>query len=54
MEKEPGAGFGGMEIRVASEAFDPDSHLLFWKPGTPAVEPPRGMALRITRARICC
>lgn len=47
MEKEPGAGFGGMEIRVESEAFDPDSHLLFWKPGTRATVEPPGMALRI-------
>ncbi|HEX4772764.1 MAG TPA: tetratricopeptide repeat protein [Bryobacteraceae bacterium] len=47
LEKEPGAGFGGMDIRVESEAFDPDSHLLFWKPGTPATEQPRGMALRM-------
>jgi Flp pilus assembly protein TadD/mono/diheme cytochrome c family protein len=47
LEKEPGAGFGGMDIRVESEAFDPDSHLLFWKPGTPPAEQPRGMALRM-------
>src|SRR5579871_3424470 len=33
-ETEPGAGFGGMEIRLESQVFDPDSHLLFWKPGT--------------------
>lgn len=32
-ETEPGAGFGGMEIRIESQVFDPDSHLLFWKPG---------------------
>src|SRR5580704_8429463 len=31
-ESEPGAGFGGMEIRIESQVFDPDSHLLFWKP----------------------
>ena len=34
MESEPGAGFGGMEISLESEAFDPDSHFLFWKPGS--------------------
>ena len=46
-EAEPGAGFGGMEIRIESQTFDPDSHLLFWKPGTvPAVEPD-GMAMRL-------
>ena len=26
-ETEPGAGFGGMEIRIESQVFDPDSHL---------------------------
>jgi Flp pilus assembly protein TadD len=46
-EAQPGAGFGGMEIRIESQVFDPDSHLLFWKPGTvPSVEP-EGMALRL-------
>jgi tetratricopeptide (TPR) repeat protein/mono/diheme cytochrome c family protein len=48
-EATPGAGFGGMEIRIDSRVFDPDSHLLFWKPGTvPAVEP-EGMALRLDK-----
>ena len=48
-EAVPGAGFGGMEIRIESQAFDPDSHLLFWKPGTvPCVEP-EGMALRLDK-----
>jgi Tfp pilus assembly protein PilF/mono/diheme cytochrome c family protein len=48
-EDEPGAGFGGMEIRIESQVFDPDSHLFFWKPGTaPSVEP-EGMALRLDK-----
>ena len=48
-EKTPGAGFEGMEIKIESEAFDPDSHFLFWKPGTvPYVEPDR-MALRLDK-----
>jgi Flp pilus assembly protein TadD len=48
-EASPGAGFGGMEIRIESQAFEPDSHLLFWKPGTvPSVEPD-GMALRLDK-----
>jgi tetratricopeptide (TPR) repeat protein len=46
-EKEPGDGFGGMDLRIESEAFDPDSHFLFWKPGTVPSEEPEGMALRI-------
>jgi tetratricopeptide (TPR) repeat protein/mono/diheme cytochrome c family protein len=49
-ESSPGAGFGGMEVKIESEAFDPDSHFLFWKPGTaPYTEPP-GMALRLDAA----
>jgi tetratricopeptide (TPR) repeat protein/mono/diheme cytochrome c family protein len=48
-EALPGAGFGGMEIRIESQFFEPDSHLLFWKPGTvPSVEP-EGMALRLDK-----
>jgi Tfp pilus assembly protein PilF/mono/diheme cytochrome c family protein len=42
-----GAGFGGMEIRFESQVFDPDSHLLFWKPGTVPYVEPEGMALRL-------
>ena len=49
MQKENGAGFGGMEIRIDSEAFDPDSHFLFWKPGTVAAFEPDGMALRLDK-----
>ncbi len=47
LEKEPGAGFGGMELVIESEAFDPDSHFLFWKPGSPPYVEPDGMALRL-------
>src|SRR6266436_6626813 len=46
-ESSPGAGFGGMEIKLESEAFDPDSHFLFWKPGTVPYTEPEGMALRL-------
>jgi hypothetical protein len=48
-EAEPGAGFGGMEIRIESQIFDPDSHLLFWKPGTVPYVEPEGMALRLDK-----
>ncbi len=48
-EEQPGAGFPGMELSLESEVFDPDSHFLFWKPGTvPHVEPD-GMALRLEK-----
>ncbi len=46
-ESVPGAGFGGMEIRIESQVFDPDSHLLFWKPGTIPYVEPEGMAMRL-------
>ena len=46
-ETEPGAGFGGMELTIESEAFDPDSHFLFWKPGSIPYVEPDGMALRL-------
>jgi len=49
VEKVKGSGFGGMEIRIDSEVFDPDSHFLFWKPGTVASNEPDGMALRMDK-----
>ena len=49
MEKDKGSGFGGMEVRIASEVFDPDSHFLFWKPGTVVTNEPDGMALRLDK-----
>ena len=48
-EAEPGAGFAGMELKIESEAFDPDSHFLFWKPGTVVRPEPEGMALRLDK-----
>ncbi len=48
-EPEPGTGFGGMEIRIESDVFDPDSHLLFWKPGTVPTPESDGMALRLDK-----
>ena len=48
-EAQPGAGFAGMEIRLESRTFDPDSHLLFWKPGTVPNTEPDGMALRLDK-----
>jgi tetratricopeptide (TPR) repeat protein len=48
-EAQPGAGFGGMEIRIESQVFDPESHLLFWKPGTVPYAEPEGMALRLDK-----
>jgi Tfp pilus assembly protein PilF len=48
-EKAPGAGFEGMEIKLESETFDPDSHFLFWKPGSVPYVEPKEMALRLDK-----
>ncbi len=45
-EKSPGAGFGGMDLNIESDTFDPDSHFLFWKPGGATWVEPEGMAWR--------
>jgi hypothetical protein len=39
-----GVGFAGMDVELESDRFEPDSHFLFWKPGTAAVTEPDGMA----------
>ena len=49
LEPEPGAGFAGMELTIESEVFDPDSHFLFWKPGSIPYIEPDGMALRLDK-----
>ena len=49
---DPGVGFGGMDIEMESAQFEPDTHFLFWKPGTPAAPEPPGMSWRWTRAPI--
>jgi tetratricopeptide (TPR) repeat protein/mono/diheme cytochrome c family protein len=49
LESEPGVGFAGMELTIESEAFDPDSHFLFWKPGSIPYVEPGGMALRLDK-----
>jgi Tfp pilus assembly protein PilF len=48
-EKQPGFGFGGMELTIESEVFDPDSHFLFWKPGSAPYVEPDGMAIHLDR-----
>lgn len=47
--KDGEPGFAGMDIitEAAASDFDPDSHFLFWKPGTvPTMEPP-GMSWKL-------
>jgi Flp pilus assembly protein TadD len=46
-ERAPGSGFAGMELQIESESFDPDGHFLFWKPGSPPIVEPPGLALRL-------
>jgi tetratricopeptide (TPR) repeat protein len=45
--REPGTGFEGMDIEIASDRFEPDSHFLFWKPGSPPAPEPDDMAWRL-------
>lgn len=47
MERKAGAGFAGMDLEIESETFDPDSHFLFWKPGTAPYVYPDRMSLRL-------
>ena len=50
LEKTPGAGYGGMEVKVESQLFGPNSsHFLFWKPGTVPYFEPDDMALRMDK-----
>ena len=46
-ENARGAGFAGMDLEIASDTFDPDSHFLFWKPGATPWEEPAGMSWRL-------
>ncbi len=48
-EADPEVGFAGMDVVIASDRFEPDSHFLFWKPGTPPTLEPDDMAWRIDR-----
>lgn len=46
-EIAPGKGFPGMDLTIMRSPFDPDGHLLFWKPGSPALVEPEGLAWRL-------
>jgi len=47
LESSPGAGFPGMDLTIDRNPFDPDSHFLFWKPGTVPYSEPDGLAWRL-------
>lgn len=40
-------GFSGMDLEIESDHFDPDSHFLFWKPGTSPAAESDGIAWRL-------
>ncbi len=44
---DPDVGFAGMDVVIESSQFEPDSHFLFWKPGTPPSFEPPGMTWRL-------
>ena len=44
---DPAVGFPGMDLEIVSDRFEPDSHFLFWKPGSPPVPEPDDMAWRL-------
>jgi Flp pilus assembly protein TadD len=46
---DAGVGFPGMDLEIVSDRFDPESHFLFWKPGSPPVPEPDDMAWRLDR-----
>jgi Flp pilus assembly protein TadD len=44
---EPGPGFAGMDIETEFDEFEPDSHFLFWKPGSASAPDAPDMAWRL-------
>ncbi len=46
-EATPGAGFPGMDLDIDRSPFDPDSHFLFWKPGSVPYSEPDGLSWRL-------
>lgn len=47
LEISPGAGFPGMELTIERNPLDPDSHFLFWKPGSVPYSEPDGLSWRL-------
>ena len=47
LEKNPGMGFGGMDLNIRYSVFDPPGHFLFWKPGSAPYVEPDGFAWRL-------
>jgi Flp pilus assembly protein TadD len=47
--KDGAPGFEGMTVAIESERFDPDSHFLFWKPGTPPYSEAKNMTWQLDK-----
>jgi Flp pilus assembly protein TadD/mono/diheme cytochrome c family protein len=47
LEKNPGAGFPGMDLTISRSVFDPDGQFLFWNPGGFPLVEPEGFAWRV-------
>lgn len=45
--KDGAPGFPGMDVQLETAGFEPDTHFLFWKPGTVYSEEPPGMAWQL-------
>ena len=46
-EQTPGDGFPGMDLNINHNPFDPDSHFLFWKPGSEPYSEAEGFSWRL-------
>ncbi len=44
----PGPGFDGMDVEMESDAFEPEGHFIYWKPGTPIWAEPPNMTWRLS------
>jgi tetratricopeptide (TPR) repeat protein/mono/diheme cytochrome c family protein len=44
----PGPGFDGMDVEMESDAFEPEGHFIYWKPGIPIWVEPDDMAWRLS------
>ncbi len=52
LETTPGAGFPGMDVVVDRNPFDPDSHFLFWKPGSVPYSESDGFSWRLNPGNV--
>jgi Flp pilus assembly protein TadD/cytochrome c553 len=47
--KDGQPGFAGMDLKIESNVLDPESHFLFWKPGSAPDQSPPGMGWMIEK-----